>query len=815
MLAAGLAACCPAVSPWLSASAQPPKARVIVHVSDENGLAVESAAVSAEAADSRETLRCETGFRGQCELYGRAGELYRFQVHKEGFYPIVAHEIRVEEFAELLFVLNHFQEYNEEVQVAESAHDIDLAETSNQRKLQQQDMLNLPYKTARDFRNVLPLLPGVLQDAEEKIHPAGAAAHQVASQMDGFSVSHAAGGFIEPRLSIGALRSVQLQTSRYSAEYGRGSGGILALETGMGDDRYRFSATNFVPSVQYKKGLSFDKWTPRAVFSGPLKKGKIWFFQSADADYSRDDFPDLPADANQTTAWRANSLTKAQVNWNRSNILTGSFLFNRRHVDHLGLSGLHPLETTIDLHENLKMVTLKNQTALRRELLLELGWATGLSDNRKMPLAKVPYALFPGGSSGSYFETADTRTRRSQGLAHLHLPLWHWKGSHQWELGGDLQRLHYRGRFTREPILFLRTDGSRVRKAVFSGGAPFEVTNTEFSFFAQDRWTLSRRTMTELGLRADRDRLTGRLSVHPRWALTFLLHPEGGTKISFGAGLYRDATRLDLAAQPFSGNRVDRFFGADGQTPAGPPVVSVFQADTGTLATPRTLNWSLGLEQKLPSSFFLRTEFMQKRGRNGLTYVPRDDAPPPGTSVRYDLRSLSSQNYDALEISARRTFKSNYLLMLSYTRSAVRSNTVHEFSPGNPVIGRQFSGPLPWDAPNRFLSWGWFPLPRKLDLAFSFEWRDGFPYYSVNQAQQLTATRSTERYPWFLNLNIHVERRFQWRKFQWALRLGGNDLTNRKNPTDIDNNVDSPYYRTCSGLQHRTFTARIRLLGRK
>ena len=68
------------------------------------------------------------------------------------------------------------------------------------------------------------------------------------------------------RVSPDSLRSLDVEPSRNSAEYGKGSGGVLGLNTGIGDDHFRYSGTNFVPSVQNKKGLTFDKVDPRFDF---------------------------------------------------------------------------------------------------------------------------------------------------------------------------------------------------------------------------------------------------------------------------------------------------------------------------------------------------------------------------------------------------------------------------------------------------------------------------------------------------------------------------------------------------------------------
>jgi hypothetical protein len=107
------------------------------------------------------------------------------------------------------------------------------------------------------------------------------------------------------------------------------------------------------------------------------------------------------------------------------------------------------------------------------------------------------------------------------------------------------------------------------------------------------------------------------------------------------------------------------------------------------------------------------------------------------------------------------------------------------------------------------------PLPWKFDLAYSLDWRDGFPFSLVNQNQQLVGAPGCSRFPRYSSLDLQVERRVRLFGFMWALRAGFNDITNRSNPSVVNNNVDSPDFLTYSGIQGRALTARVRLLGRK
>jgi hypothetical protein len=103
------------------------------------------------------------------------------------------------------------------------------------------------------------------------------------------------------------------------------------------------------------------------------------------------------------------------------------------------------------------------------------------------------------------------------------------------------------------------------------------------------------------------------------------------------------------------------------------------------------------------------------------------------------------------------------------------------------------------------------------------EYRTGFPFYLVNNQQQLApllpGTSSPIpaflRFPQFFILNPHLEKRFHAFGYHWAIRGGFDNITGRKNYGLVNNNVDSPQFLTFSGFEGRGFTGRIRFLGRK
>jgi len=799
-----------AVAGWQNS--QPPDSQDFqVTVLDENGLAVPSARLTLTDRSNSFFQKAETDYAGRYQFSALATGVYSLRVEKDGFFVFNSNDVRVAEGSNLEVTLNHTQEYTESVKVVYSPPAVDPQKTSVSASLSNQDIINLPFTVGRDIRYALPLLPGVLQDADGQLHVSGASTYQIADQLDGFNVSDPTTGLFNVRTSVDSLQSAQVETGRYSAEYGKGSGGLVSLRTLMGDDHFRFLATGFIPAIQELEGFHFKTWTPRVTFSGPIKKNKAWFMNAADGEYDLNLIRDLPPGANRGTAWRVSNLSKAQVNLTPSNILTASLLVNDYRSDHLGLSVFTPLPTTLDQKDAAQLLMLKDQQLFPGGTLLEVGAALGEYHDSLLPLGSSPYVDRAGQYSGNYFETTNGRARRAQGIANLFLPPRAWHGRHEFKVGLDLDRIADRQSYRRRQIQIQRPNGTLSQEVTFQGGAPFTQDNFESSGYAQDRWSPSSRLLIEPGIRFDWDDVVRDFLVSPRLASTYLLSRSGDTKLSGGVGVYGDAANLDLLTRSLDGQRTDLFYGLTGQTLVQPPVVATFIVDQRMLRFPRFTNWSLGVERKMPHAIYLQLQFLDKRGRDGWAFLNQG-----GTfGGNYQLESVERDHYDSVEISARHTFRGGHMLFASYTRSKADSNAVLDFSIDNVLFGPQAGGPLPWDTPNRFLSSGYMPLPRNYTLAYSLDWRDGFPFSLVDVNQQLVGAPGSMRFPQYFSLDIQIERRIHLFGFLWALRAGCNDITNRPNPSGVNNNVDSPEFLTYGGIQGRALTARVRLLGRK
>src|SRR5579864_8686007 len=602
-----------------------------IAVTDENGVAVPSARVFLQLP-SLPAVRCETAFSGRCSFPGLSPGQYQLRVEKEGFYATVQPVVQVAPNATIEVVISHQQEVREIIDVHESPPAIDPAQIAAQETISGLDVINLVYPGTHDFRNVLNFIPGVVQDQSGQPHVAGAQTYQTVTLLDGFNITQPANGLLLIRVSTDAFRSIQVEPSREPAEAGKGSGGLLSLNTGIGDDHFRFAATDFLPSLQNKHGWRFDQFLPRFTFSGPIEKGRTWFYNAFDGEYDNLIYTALPVNADNDRIWRLGNLTKIQTNITSRNIFTGSFLANYLHDQYAFLSPQSPQLSNPRNVETAYAASAKDQHYFAGGQLLETGFAFDEYSSELNPYGSLPYFLNPITAGGSYYLDDDTHAHRWQAISNLFLPPRQWHGRHDFKVGVDLDRISYDARFLRQPISFLSgtntltapdlcftaTQNSKfpcTRYSTFGPAPLHEQFNAEVSAYAEDRWLVTDRLLIAPGVRLDWDEIVRHAVFSPRFPEPSAPDNPVNTKLSAGIGLVYDATPIFLIARPFAGTRQDTFYtvnpnckGSSGCVTVTGPVTTAFTIDPRTLEASRFINWSLGLEKKLPRAIYLEAE---------------------------------------------------------------------------------------------------------------------------------------------------------------------------------------------------------------
>lgn len=732
---------------------------------------------------------------------------YKILLEKQGFYPATVDNVVIVtgQTTPMEVRLQPIREYRTEIEVTAQPSPIDPEQTSSSQSVTASEIATIPYPSTRDYRNVLSYIPGVISGGTGQIHIAGSGTGEIQDYVDGFVISQPASGALSLRVNPDSLRKIDVVNTRYSAMFGQGSGGLTNFTIQDGDNHFRFNATDFIPTVQNVKGFELNNWTPRAYVSGPLVRDKVWFTVSHEGELDNNIVKLLPSGQDTNTVWRSSDLARLRMNLTEGNVLTATFVWNPFDSDNSGITTFDPVSVSSNVQSNIYLATLKDQITIAQGTLLEFGAGLHWNDTDAIPKGFLPYVFTPTGRTGNFFETTHNTSQRNQAFTNLFLKPFRHGGTHQITFGGRVDRVIFSDLVHRGPIEFVDAGNTLLREITFQNVPAFSLNTLESGAYVQDRWSAMERLVVEGGARWDHDSYLGRNMFSPRLAGSFLLNRKTETKLSAGIGVYYDRTSLVVVSQASQGSLTDVFF-----APAPMTIQSSFIVDPNLLSMPRYLNWSASLETRLPKNLYLKAEYVRRHGQNDWAYINQ----PSGSFL---LEPSRQNHYDGVQFTARKEFKRGYPFMLSYMRSAARSNQTVDFSLDNFIVGNQQPGPLPWDAPNLLQSWGSTPLfwkLRKFDLAYSTIWRSGFPFSTVNQFGVLVSTPGQFRFPDFYTLNIAVERKFNFKGYRWAGRIGIDNVTNRENPTAVDNNINSPTFLTFFGQGHRTLNGRIRFLGK-
>ncbi len=166
----------------------------------------------------------------------------------------------------------------------------------------------------------------------------------------------------------------------------------------------------------------------------------------------------------------------------------------------------------------------------------------------------------------------------------------------------------------------------------------------------------------------------------------------------------------------------------------------------------------------------MTAKYLRRRGTDGFAFVNvlAPDAPPSllplpasnsGRAV-YQLTNLRRDGLrDSFAISVRQKLSGQFEWMASYTRSRAVSNAVLDPNTPQPLQVLSDFVPMPWDTPNRFLAWGYLPLPWKNWAVSVFaDMRSGFPFSVRDQTGLIVGGVASYRYPLNFDLNLAIER---------------------------------------------------------
>jgi hypothetical protein len=791
---------------------------------DESGLPVARVEVVLRfGSGGSQTVYTDNAGRFESQFTGISQ--VELSLSKPGFFRIDGRTLSLAAgVTEISLTLNHETELQEKLEVQSEPVQIDPDTTSHQESLVQHEILNTPVPSSHDLQQSLRTIPQVIADTSGKLHVAGGRQEQTEVLLDGFEINDPASNSFTSRVNVDAVRSVTIETGGYGAQYAHGSGSILELDTQSGDDRWRSGATNFIPELSLQQGTHFGNWYPRVSFSGPIKKGKAWFSDALSVQHNFRLVRELPRGENINTQWSQDNLLRGQVNLTARNILQANFIFNHLTDPGQGLGPFSPMSTTIDYKAKRYFVSVKDQIWVGRTLF-DVGGAVDTGSSDSEPQGNLTYIVTPSSTSGNYFQTVSQQSQRWQLVGNVTTGALEFFGTHTISAGWNTASLRFSQQALRTQIDFQRADTSLSERATFSnpdgssGPRAFGISNSQLGGYAQDVWRPWKSFVFSLGMRTDWDHLIHENVMQPRIAMNWVPSEDGRMKFTVAWGKHYQPLNLSVLGQGSDQLRTDQFYNPPAACtpvpgcfppvpiPAGLPVVTSFVAPLNELQQPRSYNTTAEWQERLFESTFVGASFLLRESRDGFAW---ETQPSGGRLVLHNNRQ---DRYVSGEVWIRHAFGDNAQIDVDYTRSRASSNEVFDPNLAMLVLAPQQAGPLAWDAPNRIVSSGWTPIPFwGLLLSGFFEYRTGFPFSVVNERQQVDGAPNSRRFPQYLSLNIGLEKKFQFRGHEWAVRVTGVNITGHRNPDSVVNNEDAVNYLRFAGGQRRTFTLRLRLV---
>ncbi|MBI3494342.1 MAG: TonB-dependent receptor [Acidobacteria bacterium] len=754
--------------------------------------------------------------RGEFEFTDLAPGGYKLDAQLDGFSPFVATVTVGPGGTVAVNVELQLATIHEEITVTASVDGgLQERQTAPPAEIKQQTMQQVPI-ASEHFQDALPLVPGVVRGADGLLNVKGARESQSGLKVNNANVADPVTGEFGFRLPIEAVQSIQLVTSPYAPEYGQVSGGITKIETSAGTNRWKFQAQDIEPRIRLRDGEihGIESWTPRVAVGGPLVPRKVTLFESVEYQFTKELVEGLPELEGDTKLESVSAFT--QVDWTASTadrLSTAVAVFPQKR-GFLGLNTFNPQPVTPNLNQRAFLWTTTERRVLNATSVFESHVSVKQLDTDVFPSTAGPsMILAPVQNAGSYFNSQRRDSRRYEGLGEYSVTPAAFGGSHFVKIGAGVSHDAYDGDTESRPVVIVRADGSRAQRIDFSGPAALSLGKTDVLAFVQDAWSAASRLTLDYGVRYDRDTVASAHHIAPRIGFSLVPTADNRTVVRGGAGLFYDKITLNAATFDQLPAQVVTRYGLDGQTVVGRPLVERPVIEGGRLRDPESVAWNLEVDRELTSRLVLRVGYQQRDGHRELLVDPRSGPAGQGALL---LANAGDSRYRELELTGRYHAAGNQLVA-SYVRSAATGdlNNVNEFFANveNPVIRPNESSRLPSDAPNRFLVWGEFDLPRGFGVAPLVEVRDGFPLSVFDENHDFVGERNRAgRFPQFFSLDVQA-----WKHvtLPWPKRLRARvgikvfNLTDHFNPRDFDGNLVSTRFSEFSNGVSRTFRGKF------
>src|SRR5262245_60252963 len=187
-----------------------------------------------------------------------------------------------------------------------------------------------------DFKSLMPMLPGVVRDADGRLRIKGGQPTQGALQVSAASLVDPSTGDFDLDLPGQSVESVEVLANPFAAEYGRFSSSVTQVRTRRGTNVWEMKYGNYFPRF---KGFfqTIRGFEPRFGIHGPLKKDRIFLAQDFQYRYVATPIKSLP-DEPEIKLRSLDSFTRVDVVASARHTLGGGMILFPRTIKHATLN---------------------------------------------------------------------------------------------------------------------------------------------------------------------------------------------------------------------------------------------------------------------------------------------------------------------------------------------------------------------------------------------------------------------------------------------------------------------------------------------
>lgn len=509
------------------------------HVFDDQKAAVPGATVTARNVGTGQVRTATTSSQGTFRLASLPAGLYEISVDLTGFAKQTRKaQVQVASTASLDFTMS-VSGKTEEVTVVGEAPLVQTTTSDVGQVITSRMVENIPLN-GRKFQDLSLLVPGTrsanyydpTKTEVGGVSFGGGTGRNVIISVDGGDNNDGVVRGLLQQFSAEAIQEYKVTTQRYSAEFGRSTGGVVNVITksGTNDVRgsvfYQWRNDSLNSKGYFEEQQDLDKQPFKqqqfgATIGGPIKKDKAFYFLSYERNM-RDDSAivdtggELPAEEGPQDQPFRNNLLTAKLNWqlNDNNSLVARYSLEDQKTENDFIGG-NTLASAGALNTNkIHSAVVKNTTTIGSSKVNDLLVMYQHFENNIT--ANDPNT--PGIQTPSFFFGANLNTpqqtiqKRIQVKDDFAFRKENWGGDHDFKVGGELIRSHYGGFFV--PTLYGYFIFNDTRPSLdsylntiadtFSGSAgdnEFDDNWTYVAGYLQDDWHVTPQLTLNLGLR--------------------------------------------------------------------------------------------------------------------------------------------------------------------------------------------------------------------------------------------------------------------------------------------------------------------------